>query len=301
VRVLVSGASGLVGSALVPALQSDGDEVVRLVRLVRDRPAASPAEIAWDPAAGSFDASRLPGIDAAVHLAGESIASGRWNAEKKRRIEESRVRGTALLARTLADLPAPPKVVVSASAMGYYGDRGDEELTERSSPGTGFLPDVCRKWEAALEPAASKGIRVVPVRWGLVLSRRGGALPRMLLPFRLGLGGTLGDGRQYMSWITLDDAVGVLRHALRTEHLAGPVNGASPEAVTNRAFTKALGRALSRPAVLPVPAFAVRLLFGEMGDALLLSSARLVPARLAESGFRFRDPSIEPALRRVLA
>jgi uncharacterized protein (TIGR01777 family) len=297
-RVLVTGASGLVGGALVRSLLADGNEVVRLVR---GRAPASPDEVEWDPDTGALDGRRLPGIDAAVHLAGESIASGRWSGAQKSRIRESRARGTSLLARTLAALATPPEVLVSASAMGFYGDRGDEPLAEGAPPGTGFLAEVCREWEAALEPAAARGIRTVPVRWGLVLSRHGGALPRMLLPFRMGVGGTLGTGRQYMSWITLEDAVGVLRHTLHSGGVAGPVNGAAPGAVTNREFTAALGRALSRPALLPVPAFAVRLLFGEMGDALLLSSARLVPARLAESGFRFRDPEIGGALRRVLA
>ena len=250
-NVLVSGSSGLVGSALVAALNADGHRVKRLVRAaVRD----AEDEVGWDPAGGVLDPAGLEGLDAVVHLAGENIASGRWTTAKKARIRDSRVKGTELLCQTLARLDRPPKTLVSTSAVGYYGDRGDEVLTEDSPPGHGFLAEVCEAWEAATEPAAAKGIRVVRLRIGVVLSPRGGALAKMLPAFKMGLGGRIGNGRQYMSWITLDDLVGVIRFALTNNELSGPVNAVSPNPVTNLEFTKTLGRVLHRPTVLPLPA-----------------------------------------------
>ena len=295
-HVVVSGSRGLVGSALVPFLTTGGHRVTRLVRGM----AAAPDETAWDPARGLVDASRLDGVDAVVHLAGENIAAGRWTPVRKAEIRRSRVDGTRNLCEVLARLPRPPKVLVSASAIGFYGDRGPETLTEASAPGTGFLTDVCREWEAATEPASRAGIRVVNLRFGMVLSPRAGALRKLLLPFRLGMGGRLGDGRQFTSWIALDDAVGAIHHTLCEESVRGPVNAAAPGPVSNAEFTRTLARVLRRPALLPVPAFAARLAFGEMADALLLAGARVMPVRLQKSGYRFRFPDLESALRHLL-
>jgi len=296
-RVLVSGSSGLVGSALIPALVSGGHEVVCLVR---SQPRDEASEVRWDPQAGEIDGAGLKGVDAAVHLAGESIAAGRWTAARKDRILESRVRGTRLLAEALAGLEQRPAVLVSASAVGYYGDRGEETLTEESDSGSAFLSEVCRQWEAATGPAAEAGIRVVNLRSGVVLSTAGGALPRLLTPFRLGVGGTLGSGKQFMSWIAIDDVVGAILHVLTTETLRGPVNAVAPQARTNREFTKTLGRVLRRPTLLPMPAFAARLAFGQMADELLLCSQRAEPAKLVASGYKFRFPELEGALRHLL-
>jgi uncharacterized protein len=297
-KIAVTGATGLVGSALVRALAADGAEVLSVVR----RPSATRVtEVPWDPTTGSLDRSALEGVDAAVHLAGENIAGGRWNSVRKRAILESRTSGTALLARTLAGLQKPPRVLVSASAIGYYGDRGDQWLTEESGPGTGFLPDVCRAWEAAAKPAAGSGIRTVVVRIGIVLSPEGGALARMLTPFRLGLGGPVGSGRQYWSWITLEDLVGILRFAVATPSVTGPVNAVAPNPVTNAEFTRSLARTLRRPSVFPLPAFAARLALGEMAEPLLLASARLRPERITGAGYRFRHPDLSEALRQILA
>ncbi len=244
--------------------------------------------------------SALEGVDAVVHLAGENIAE-RWTAAKKARIRDSRVKGTQLLCETLTRLSSPPKVLVSASAIGYYGDRGEETLTDDSPPGRGFLPEVCRAWEAATEPARQQGLRVVQLRLGVVLSVAGGALAKMLPPFRLGLGGVLGSGRQYMSWIALDDVVGTLQHAVVTDALQGPTNAVAPRAVTNQEFTKTLGKVLGRPTAMPLPAFAARLMFGEMADELLLASARVQPTKLLASGYQFRYPELAEALRHLLA
>lgn len=296
-KVLVTGASGFVGSALVPFLVNEGHFVVRLVRKAT---APGHSEVAWDPERGTIDLDALEGIDTAVHLAGENIAASPWTAEGKRRIRESRVGGTRLLCESLARLDRPPKALVCASAVGYYGDRGHELLREDSPPGTGFLAQVCRDWEAATEAAGRKGIRVVRLRIGMVLSARGGALARMLGIFRAGLGGRVGSGEQYVSWIALDDLVGAVDHAIRTESLEGPVNAVAPRPVTNREFAKTLARVLGRPAVLPAPAFAVRLLLGEMADELLLASARVEPDRLLLSGYAFRHPELEGALRDLL-
>jgi uncharacterized protein (TIGR01777 family) len=295
-RVVVSGASGLVGSALVPFLTTGGH---RVDRLVRGRP-AGPGEVAWDPAAGGVDAAALEGADAVVHLAGASLAAGRWTPARKRAIVESRTVSTGLLAAALARLRRPPRVLVSASAVGFYGDRGDEALDEASAPGTGFLAETCRAWEAAADPARQAGIRVVHPRLGVVLAGAGGALARLVWPFRLGLGGPVGSGRQVMSWIALDDVVGALHHCLLDERLEGAVNLTAPQPVSNRELGRAVGRVLRRPAVLPLPAAAVRVLFGEMGEALLLAGQRVLPGRLRETGFRFLQPEVEAALRAEL-
>ncbi|HEV8335836.1 MAG TPA: TIGR01777 family oxidoreductase [Candidatus Polarisedimenticolia bacterium] len=296
-RVLISGSSGLVGSALRQSLAAAGDEAIRLIR---PGAKAEGPSVSWDPEAGRLDAAALEGLDAVVHLAGENIAEGRWTEAKKRRIRRSRVEGTRLLSEALVSLARPPRVLLSASAIGYYGDRGAEVLTENSPPGSGFLPEVCQAWEKATEAAARKGIRVVCARFGVILSPAGGALKKMLVPFRLGMGGVVGSGDQQMSWISLQDAVGAIQHALRTEALSGPLNTVAPQPVTNRAFTRVLASVLSRPAVFPVPAFAIRLLFGEMGDAALLASVRVKPERLQASGYRYRHSDLETALRDLL-
>ena len=302
-RILVSGARGLVGSALVPLLAAGGHRVVRLVRTesadaqtsVRDD-----AQVVWNPQAGDVRPDAFGGFDAVIHLAGENIASGRWTDGRKRRIRDSRVVGTRRLCEVLAQCAQRPKVFLCASAIGYYGDRGDEVLTEQSAPGTGFLADVCREWEAAVEPLATAGPRIVRMRIGVVLSPDGGALKKMLLPFRLGLGGIIGDGTQYLSWIALDDVAGAIRHALETDSVSGPVNVVSPEPVTNRDYTRTLGKVVARPTVLPLPAFAARLARGEAADALLLASTRVEPARLTQTGYPFRYPMLEGALRHLI-
>jgi hypothetical protein len=296
-RVVVSGSTGLVGSEVVASLSASGHEVVRLVRRA---PAPGEKAVRWDPEAGRIDSGGLEGCDAVVHLAGENVGAGRWTAARKAAIRDSRVKGTRLLCDALANLARPPKTLVCASAIGYYGDRGEEVLTEESPPGAGFLPDVCREWEAAAEAAIRKGIRVVHLRIGMVLSPKGGALPRMLPPFRAGLGGVIGTGRQYVSWVVLDDLTGIVLHALSREELRGPVNAVAPRPVTNRELTEALGKVLSRPTLLPVPSFALRLAVGEMADPLLLASARVAPRRLEETGYRFRFPELRAALRHLL-
>jgi uncharacterized protein len=293
--VLVSGATGLVGTALTHFLTTGGHTVVPLVRQAGRTHAAR--EVVWDPQARKLDPAHLQGIDAVVHLAGENIAGARWNDAQKARIRDSRVHGTRLLAETLAGMGQPPKVLVSASAVGIYGNRPDETLTETADPGLGFLPDVCRAWETATHPAEARGIRVVPLRLGLVLSSQGGALARMLPAFKLGLGGRMGTGEQFMSWVDLQDVVGIIHHALFTDDLAGPVNATAPAPVTNREFARILGRVLGRPAWLPVPATSIRLLLGEMADALLLEGCRVLPARLEQSGYPFRFTDLEEALR----
>ena len=295
-KVAITGASGLLGSALVPFLTTGGHEVVRLVR----RAPKAKDEVRWDPDAGEIDAAALEGVDAVVHLAGENIAGGRWTEGRKALLRSSRVGPTALLARTLAGLNRKPKVLVSASAIGYYGNRGDTWVTEKDAPADDFLGRLSAEWEAAAEPARKAGIRVVHPRIGVVLSPAGGALGKMLLPFKAGLGGVVGPGTQYMSWIALDDLLGVVHHLLDRTDLEGPVNAAAPEPVTNAVFTKTLGRVLGRPTIAPVPAFALRLALGEMADAALLSSTRVRPERLQASGYRFNFPDLEGALRHVL-
>jgi uncharacterized protein len=296
-RIVISGASGLIGSELAAAIREEGHTSIALVR----RQARTQDEIGWDPARDEIDAAALEGVDAVVHLAGENVAAGRWSTRRKQTIRESRVRGTRLLAQTLARLVRKPSVMVSASAIGFYGDRGVETLTEESPPGSGFLPDVVRAWEEAARPAADAGIRVAHPRIGVVLSGKGGALAKMLKPFRLGAGGVVGAGDQYMSWIALEDVVRSIRHAISAEALAGPFNAVAPNPATNREFTKALGAVLRRPTVLPLPAAAVRIALGEMGRDLLLASTRVAPARLLASGFRFAYPDLDAALRAALA
>lgn len=297
-RVAITGSTGLVGSGVMTVLSAAGHEVVRLVRRV---PAPGEKAVRWDPEKREADAAGLEGFDAVLHLAGENVGSGRWNASRKAAIRDSRVNGTRFLCDTLAGLDRPPKTIVCASAIGIYGDRGEEPLTEESPPGTGFLAEVCREWEAASAPASRKGIRVVALRIGMVLSPKGGALARMLPLFRAGLGGVIGGGRQYVSWVARDDLSLILLHALRRGDLDGPVNAVAPRPVTNREFTEALGKALSHPTPLPVPAFALRLAVGrEMADALLLASARALPRRLEETGYPFRFPELGAALRHLL-
>jgi len=296
-RVAVTGSSGLVGSHLVHALQEAGDDVQRLVR----RPARLEAgEVAWDPVGGQLDSSRLEGLDGLVHLAGENIASGRWTKARKAAIASSRVHGTKFLCQGLARLRHPPRVLVCASAIGYYGDRGDEPLTESSPPGTGFLAETCQAWEQASRHAQEADIRVMHLRIGVVLSAAGGALAKMLTPFKLGAGGVIGGGRQYMSWVALDDLIRVILHLLSEDGRSGPVNAVAPNPVTNREFTKTLGRILRRPTIATVPAFAARLALGEMADELLLASARVIPQRLLNAGFEFDHPTLEAALRTAL-
>lgn len=294
VKVALTGASGLVGRALQAFLTTGGHGVTRLVR---GRPGAG--EIGWDPGAPVL-AGALGDVEAVVHLAGESLAEGRWSAARKARIRTSRVQATHNLATALAALERPPRVFVGASAIGFYGDRGDERLDESSAAGQGFLPDVCREWEAAAEPLRRRGVRVVHLRFGIVLTPAGGALAQMLPPFRLGAGGPVGSGRQWFSWVALDDVLGAIHHALVEPSLTGPVNVVAPGCVTNADFARTLGRVLRRPALAPLPAFAAQLAFGEMTDALLLASARVVPAQLEASGYRFRQAALEDALRHLL-
>lgn len=296
-RILVTGSTGLIGSVLIPLLRTEGHKVVRLVRASSRRDSE---KIPWDPAAGRLDPSVLEGFDGVVHLSGENIGEGRWTAARKQRIYDSRIRSTQLLCESITRLRQPPKVLVCASAIGFYGDRGDELLREDSAPGLGFLADLCRDWEGACQAAVGKGIRVVSLRNGIVLSSRGGALPRMVMPFRLFVGGKVGSGKQYMSWIALDDTVAVILHALSTDALQGPVNAVAPNPATNLEFTKNLGRVLRRPTLFPVPSLVIRSVFGQMGNELLLFSQRVEPARLLETGFTFRYPELEGALRHAL-
>jgi uncharacterized protein (TIGR01777 family) len=257
--------------------------------------------IAWNPQSGEVDSSKLEGLDAVVHLAGRGIASGKWTPEVKQDIRDSRLKGTALLCQALSRLSVRPKVLVSASAVGYYGDRGAELLHEDSAAGTGFLAELCRDWEAATEPAGKSGIRVVNLRIGVVLSTVGGALAKMLLPFQLGIGGQIGSGKQYMSWVALNDLAGIVDFALSNDGLSGPLNAVAPNPVTNLQFTKTLGAVLGRPTILPVPDLGLRLLFGEMGDELLLSGQRVDASKLLAAGYQFELPDLEQALRRVIS
>ena len=296
-KILVSGSHGLVGKALIRSLTADSHDIVRLVR----GKTAGAAEIEWDPNEGRLDAAALEDLDVVVHLAGESIASGRWSDEKKRAIRESRTKGTALLSDALARLSRPPSLFVSASAIGYYGNRGDEVLTERSAPGKDFLSSVCVEWERATKPAVEKGIRTVYARFGIILDANEGALGKMLTPFRMGIGGRIGNGKQWMSWIAIEDVVNGLKFLIEDGSISGPVNFVAPNAVTNAEFTKALGRVLSKPTLFPVPAFGARLAFGEMADALLLSSQRVKPGVLEEKGYSFNCSMLDLALRQILA
>ena len=295
-RILVTGSHGLIGSALVTALEKDGHDVVRLVR----GPAA-PGEVHWDPAAGQLDLAGTDKIDGAVHLAGEGIGDKRWTPEQKRRIVDSRVASTDLLARSLASAGHRPSVLISASAVGIYGDRGDVVIDEDSPAGAGFLAEVCRQWEAATAPAADDGIRVVVARNGIVLSPQGGALKKLLPLFKIGMGGRLGSGRQYLSWISIDDEVGAIMFALQNDSLSGPVNLTAPHPVTNAEFTKTLGAVLGRPTVVAAPKFGLSAVLGhELVSEMLLAGQRVMPMRLLGGGYTFRDPELEPALRRLL-
>jgi uncharacterized protein len=298
--VAVTGASGLIGTALGRRLEAEGHQVLRLTR---SRP-TGPGQVRWDPAAGRLDADALAKADAVVHLAGANIGDKlRWTAREKRKILRSRVEGTGLVARSMAELAQAggPRVLVCASGAHYYGDRGDEVLTEASGPGEGFLAGVVRQWEAAADPARAAGLRVVHLRTGPVQDASGAGLPKQALLFRLGLGGRFGSGRQWLSWIALDDIAGAYLHALTREDLDGPVNAAAPNPVTNAEFTATLARVLRRPAVLHVPAFAPRLVLGEFADEMLFASIRAVPGRLLETGYRFRFPELEAALRHTLS
>lgn len=290
-RVAISGQKGLIGQALANSLGRQNNEVLCLTR----NP-ASANEVCWEPNRGILQLEQIEQCSAVVHLAGENIADGRWTEAKKQRIRDSRVAGTKNLCLSLAQLKQPPQVLVSASAVGFYGNRGEEVLTEESEPGTGFFPEVCQAWESATRPAEECGIRVVHLRIGVVLSATGGALGKMLLPFRLGLGGRLGSGEQYMSWIALDDLISAIEFVLTESTIVGPVNATSPNPVKNKEFTSKLGSVLHRPTILPVPAFAMRLALGEMADEALLSGARVMPSRLLAQGFRFNYPELEPAL-----
>jgi uncharacterized protein (TIGR01777 family) len=295
-KILIGGSSGLVGTALMKSLEAQGHDIFRLVR----RAPQSKTEVEWSPDRYSIALARIEGFDAVINLAGESIAEGRWTEEKKRRIRESRVKGTKLLGDALANLTVPPKTFICASAIGYYGNRGDEILTETSAPGTDFLADVCVEWEKATALAVEKGIRVVNARLGVILDTEAGALAKVLPPFRMGLGGKIGNGKQWMSWIALADAVGALDFALEQNSLRGPVNYVAPNPVTNAEFTKTLGRVLSRPTLFPIPAFGVKLIFGDMGEALLLGGQRVKPAQLDANGFQFQYPQLETALSSIL-
>lgn len=295
-RIAVTGSTGLVGTRLVAFLRAGGHEVVRLVR----KTASGDDEVYWNPSTGEIDAASLEGFDAVVHLAGVSISGGLWTKKRKKAILESRVKGTDLLARTLAGLASPPKVLVTASGVNYYGDTGDRVSTEASPIGEGFLADVVRQWEAAAAPAADAGIRVVNARFGVVLAAEGGMLPLISLPFKVGVGGPLGNGKQWLSWIALDDLVGVIFEAIVNDRLSGPVNATSPEPVTNEEFTQTLGKVLNRPTFFRVPAFVVRIVGGQLAKELILISQRVVPARLEKTGFRFAFPSLETALRHEL-
>lgn len=296
-RVVVTGSHGLIGSALVDALRADGHEVTRLVRHLP----GAPDEARWDPDGGTVERERLEGQDAVVHLAGVGIGDARWTPAHKAAVRESRVRGTTALAEALAGLERRPTVLASGSAIGYYGDRGDEELTEESSAGNGFLAEVVQAWEAATVAAREAGMRVVHLRSGVVLAAHGGALGKLLLPFRLGLGGRVGTGRQWMSWITLPDEVAAIRHALTTAGMSGPVDLTAPTPVRQRDFAKALGRALHRPTVLPTPTLALRAVLGREGvREMLLAGQRVLPARLEASGFMWRHPQLDAALASIL-
>jgi len=300
-HVLVSGTSGLVGRALLADLRKNTHSATALLRPSTRVPEGFKfGRVAWDPDSGYIDAESLHRLDAVVHLAGENIAGGRWTDRRKEVLRRSRVDSTRLLCATVAKRSPPPAVVVSASAIGYYGDRGADTMTEESAPGPGFLPQLCKEWEEATAPAEEKGIRVVHLRLGVVLSARGGALAKMLTPFKLGVGGRIGTGSQFMSWIALDDAVRAITFALETESLRGAVNAVAPRPVTNAEFTRTLGCVLGRPTVFPMPAFVARAAFGEMADALLLASTRVRPARLEEAGFTFQYPELGGALRAVL-
>ena len=294
-HIAITGSRGLIGSELAPFLTTGGHQVTHVTRTQ-----SQPDDVVWDPQQGQLDQTALEGINAVVHLAAENIAGRRWNTQQKKRILDSRVNGTRLLCEKLAAMQTPPEVLVSASAIGLFGDRGNDIMSEASKPGEGFLAEVAEQWEAATQPASDAGIRVVHLRFGIILTPHGGALAKMLTPFRLGGGGIVGNGQQYWSWISLDDAVAAILHTLMTDVLEGPVNVVAPQPVTNCEFTKTLGRVLSRPTIVPMPGFLARLVLGEMADELLLSSLRVTPQRLLETEFSFQHTDLEVALRHLL-
>ena len=291
-KVAIAGASGLVGSALIPKLENESIEVTRLVR-----ESPKPGEIEWHPNQDTIKPDRLKGFDAIINLAGENIAEGRWTDEKKRKIHDSRVHGTHLLSEAMAKVDPKPQVFLCASATGIYGDRGDEILNEQSESGGGFLAGVCREWEQATEPASKAGVRVVNLRFGPILAAEGGMMAKMLTPFKMGMGGKIGSGKQYISWVAIDDVVNAMKLALKDESTRGPLNIVAPNPVTNEVLTKTLGHVLNRPTALAMPAFAARLAFGEMADEMLLVSQRVVPKKLTEARFEFRFPDLESALK----
>jgi uncharacterized protein len=293
-KIAISGASGLIGTALSLFLSCAGNEVRALVRR---RPRLESPEIFWDPTHREMDQASLESLDVVVHLAGENIGAGRWTGRQKEEIRRSRVEGTQFLCETLASLKHPPKTLVCSSAIGFYGDRGEEVLTEESSPGKGYLPEVCQAWEEAAEPARKAGIRVVHVRTGIVLSSLGGALAKILPPFQMGAGGVIGTGNQWMSWISLEDLIGIFHFLVHAEGFSGPVNATAPNPLANRDFTRILGKVLKRPTVFPLPGFMVKAIFGEMGQALLLEGQKVLPAKLTSTGFSFLYPDLESALR----
>ena len=301
-RILVSGSTGFLGTALVETLEGQGHSIARLVRPGTSQKSAAGVRaesVSWDPVAGQFDAAGAEGADALIHLAGASIAGGRWNASRKNLLRTSRIDATRHLIGALAKLQRPPRVIVAASAIGYYGNRGDETLTEASAPGNDFLAGACREWEAEAARGAEFGARVVSLRFGIILAAHGGALPRMAMPFKFGAGGRLGDGRQWMSWLTLRETISIIQFALATSGLTGPVNAVAPNPVRNSEFTSILAKTLHRPALFPAPAFALRLALGEMADALLLVSQKVMPSKLADSGYPFLQPNLAGALAEV--
>jgi uncharacterized protein (TIGR01777 family) len=301
-RILVSGSTGFLGTALVETLERQGHAVARLVRPATTQKNAAGGHaqaVQWDPVAGQFDANGAEGAEARIHLAGASIAGGRWNASRKELLRTSRIDGTHHLIGALAKLQRPPRVIVAASAIGYYGNRGDETLTEASAPGNDFLAALCREWEAETGRGAEFGARVVNLRFGIILAAHGGALPRMALPFKFGAGGRLGNGQQWISWLTLQETVKIIQFALANSGLSGPVNAVTPNPVRNEEFTRILAKTLHRPALFPAPAFALRLALGEMADALLLISQKVLPPKLADSGYTFLQPSLASALAEV--
>ena len=295
-KVVISGSSGLLGTALSSYLIKKGFTLLRLVR----RPEAAENEIFWNPLTGEIDSQKLEGTDAAINFSGRNIGLGRWTKKRKKEIFESRVNSTRLLAETLSKLKDPPHSFISASAIGYYGDSGAEFMNEGAEPGTGFLPDLCVHWEEATKPAMKAGLRVVQMRSGVVLTADGGALAQMLPPFKMGVGGKLGNGKQYFSWIDIDDYVRAVYHLMTSDSIQSPVNVASPEPVTNSEFTAVLARVLRRPAFIPIPGFVLKLLFGQVAEEILLSSSRVIPQILLGSGFEFKYPDLENALRKCL-
>ena len=294
-KIAIAGASGLVGSALIPVLEKDGAAIARLVRST-----PKSGEIEWHPNHDSIEPAKLAGFDVIINLAGENIAAGRWTDDQKRKIRDSRVNGTHLMSEAIAKLSQKPRVFICASATGIYGDRDDEVLDEQSESGGGFLAGVCREWEKATEPASKAGGRVVNLRFGPIMAREGGMLAKLLTPFKMGVGGKVGSGRQYVSWIAIDDAVNAIKLAIHDESIRGPLNVVSPHPVTNEEFTKTLGHVLNRPTALAIPAFAARLTFGEMADEMLLVSQRVMPKKLTAAGYHFQHPELEGALRKYV-